>query len=90
MTITSHAASIVRIVGNSGLTDMEQITPQAYLTLSNMGGMAIEINNTGESVRYQWYDKVAQRSCRIDYTSSGRAFFRARGRRWYLDEFLKI
>lgn len=64
--------------------------PHAYLTVCNWGGIAIQINETGEAVRYKYLDNKPSRWCRIYYTAAGRAFFRARKRRYYLDEFMRI
>ena len=70
---------------------MKPFTPNAAFTLSNMGGIEIELNNTGEAVRYRLYDNApSRRACQIQYTTAGRAFFRIRNRRYYLDEFTRI
>ena len=60
-----------------------------FLTLSNLGGVEIEINDTGECVRYRYYGKIGQRPCQIHYTNTGRAYFRAIKRRFYLDDFMR-
>ena len=70
---------------------MKPFTPNAAFTLSNMGGIEIELNNTGEAVRYRLYDNApSRRACQIQYTATGRAFFRTRSGRYYLDKFTKI
>ena len=61
-----------------------------FLTLSNLGGIEIEINDTCEFVRYKYFGKIGQRPCQIHYTNAGRAYFRAIKRRFYLDEFMRI
>ena len=68
----------------------ENFKPQAGLTLSNFGGISIEINNTGEAVRYQWYDKKPSRWCEIKYNMAGEPFFRIKNTRYYLNKFMKF
>ena len=69
---------------------MKSFRPIAARALSNLGGIEIEINETGEAVKYRYFDKIGRRACQIQYTTTGRAFFRARNRRYYLDEFMRI
>ena len=69
---------------------MKSFTPFAALAICNWGGIEIEINETGEAVKYRYFDKIGRRACQIQYTTAGRAFFRARNRRYYLDEFMRI
>ena len=69
---------------------METFTPSAALALCNLGGIEIEINETGEAVKYRYFDKIGRRACKIQYTTTGRAFFRIRNKRYYLDEFTRI
>ena len=69
---------------------MKSFTPHAALTLCNWGGIEIELNHTGESVKYRYFGKIGLRACQIQYTTAGRAFFRAMNRRYYLDEFMRI
>lgn len=70
---------------------MKPFAPNAALAICNWGGIEIELNNTGESVRYKFFDNTpSQRACKIQYTTTGRAFFRIRNKRYYLDEFTRI
>ena len=69
---------------------MKSFEPHAALTLCNLGGIEIEINETCEVVKYRYFGKIGQRACMIQYTTAGRAFFRIRNQRYYLDEFMKI
>ena len=70
---------------------MKTFTPIAALAICNWGGIEIELNNAGESVRYRYFDnKPSRRDCKIQYTTTGRAFFRVRNKRYYLDEFKGI
>ena len=69
---------------------MKSFEPSAALTISNLGGIEIEINETGEAVKYRYFGKIGQRACMIQYTTAGRAYFRIRNRRYYLDEFTRI
>lgn len=68
----------------------ETYSPQGYLTISNIGGVTIEINNTGEAVRYQWLNNKPSRWCQIRYTLSGRAYFLIKGIRYHLDKFTRL
>ena len=69
---------------------MKTFKPHAALTISNCGGIEIEINETGEAVKYRYFGKIGRRTCMIQYTTAGRAFFRIRNQRYYLDEFMRI
>lgn len=69
---------------------MESFKPSAALAISNLGGIEIEINETGEAVKYRYFGKIGQRACQIQYTTAGRAFFRIRNQRYYLDQFMRI
>ena len=64
--------------------------PHGYLTLTNWGGIEIEINDTNESVRYRYFGNVGRKPCKICYTNNGRAYIRVYGRRYYLDEFMRV
>ena len=39
----------------------EEFICHGYLTLSNLGGIEIMINPTGESIIYKWYGKISRR-----------------------------
>lgn len=69
---------------------MATFTPSAALALCNWGGIEIEINETGEAVKYRYFGKIGRRACKIQYTTAGRAYFRANKTRYYLDEFMSI
>lgn len=69
---------------------MNSFAPSATLTICNLGGIEIEINETGEAVKYRYLGKIGRRACKIQYTTAGRAFFRIRNERYYLDEFTRI
>lgn len=68
----------------------KEFKTMGFLTLSNLGGIEIEINDTGEYVRYRYYGHIGERPCRIDYTNDGRCYFRFYGRRYYLDMFMSV
>ena len=71
--------------------EKSSFNPVAGLCLSNFGGISIELNNTCESVRYQWYDnKPSKKACEIKYTNSGRAYFRCKFGTFYLDQFMRF
>ena len=67
---------------------MATFKPSAALTICNCGGIEIEIIETGEAVKYRYFGKIGKRACKIQYTTAGRAYFRACKRRFYLDEFM--
>ena len=69
---------------------MKPFSPNAALAICNWGGIEIEINETGEAVKYRYFGKIGRRACQIQYTTTGQAFFRAKNRRYYLDEFMRI
>ena len=78
---------IIRVDGSKSTDEYEA---QAYLTLSNIGGVTIQISDDGDGVRYQWYDNKPSRWQEIKHTSSGRAFFRINKTKYYLDEFMRL
>lgn len=61
-----------------------------YYTICNTFGIEIQINNSGDGIRYR-KDKANKPSRwqEIKYTKSGRSYFRMHNRRIYLDEYLK-
>lgn len=63
--------------------------PCAYKTLSNLGGIEIMINNSGDSIIYSWYGKIAKRWQEIKYSSKG-AYFTIHGKKYYISEFMRI
>ena len=64
--------------------------PHGYLCICNWGGIEIEINDINESVRYRYFGEIGRKPCKISYTNKGRAYFRVHGRRYYLDEFMRV
>lgn len=68
----------------------KEFKPHGCLSICNWGGIEIEINCTNESVRYRYFGEIGRKPCKINYTSNGRAYFRAHKRRYYLDEFMKM
>ena len=64
--------------------------PHGFLALNNWGGIEIEINRTNESVRYRYFGEIGRKPCKISYTNKGRAYFRVYGRRYYLDEIMRV
>ena len=69
---------------------MKSFKPFAALAVCNLGGIEIEINETGEAVRYRYFGKIGRRACMIQYTTTGRAFFRIRNQKYYLKKFTMI
>ena len=67
-----------------------EIKPQAYCTLSNHGGMQIEISENLEAVRYKYYDNKVSRRVKLQFKANGDIFFRAMNRVWYLRDFMRL
>ena len=68
----------------------KKFKPHGYLSISRWGGIEIEINYIDESVRYRYFGDIGRKPCKINYTNKGRAYFRMYGRRYYLDEFMRV
>lgn len=65
-------------------------TPHAYLTTSNYGGIQIELDKTGEELRYKYYDDEPK-NAEIEYDNKGAYFVMENKRtKYYLSEFLRI
>lgn len=72
--------------------------PMAYKSISNVFSMTIELNSTGEQVRYRMEDitepvdnKPVSKWLKVYYTRrDGHAYFMAFGRRHHLDEFMQL
>jgi len=74
---------------NKNKETLREYKPQAVLTLSNLGGVSIQVSDDGDGVRYQWYDNKPSRWQPIKYTSGGRPYFVAYKRKFYIDEFMR-
>lgn len=53
-------------------------------------GIEIVLSDSNDGVLYKWYDKICRRWQEIKYTMRGRAYFTIYGRRYYLDEFMRL
>lgn len=69
---------------------IKKLHGSAYLTLSNLGGIEIILNNSNDGILYIAYGKLCKRWQKIKYTMSGRAYITVYGRRLYLDNFMII
>lgn len=70
---------------------MKDFEVHAVLCLSNYGGIGLMINESCEAVRWQWYDnKPTKRWQAIKYTRSGDPYVTIKGRRFRLDEFMRV
>lgn len=70
---------------------MKDFKVHAILCLSNHGGIGLMIDESGEAVRWQWYDdKPTKRWQAIKYTRSGDPYVTIKGRRFKLDEFMRV
>lgn len=64
--------------------------PQAVLGLTNSGGIAIQIDNSNDMVRYQWFNDKPSRWQFIKYNKEGEPFFRVRNTRYLIKDFIRI
>lgn len=67
----------------------EDFKPCGYLTICNLGGIEVMINNSGDAVIYSWFGKVARRWQPIKQSAKGRDYFTINNKRYYLDEFMR-
>lgn len=69
----------------------KKFIPQAALYLTNHGGITIQINDSNDMVRYQWFNnKPSNRWQSIKYNKHGLPYIRVRNVRYYLDQFMKV
>lgn len=65
--------------------------PQAALCLTNYGGIAIQVNDNNDMVRYQWFDnKPSKKWQAIKYNKHGLPYIRVKNTRYYLNQFERI
>lgn len=67
----------------------DEFKPQGYLTLSNMGDIEIEVNETGEAVRFRMYNGNVSAWQELKFDKSGDVYFMAYSNRYYLNQFMK-
>jgi hypothetical protein len=67
---------------------MENFTAHGYLTISNHGGVEIELSPCGDGLRYMWFDREPEEA-EILYDKNGEAYFKIGKTRFYLSEFMK-
>lgn len=65
-------------------------TPNAVLTLSNHGGIELQIHQTGWYARFRYYGKVSHKWQKISETTKGRQYLTIKGRRYHLDKFERL
>jgi hypothetical protein len=65
-----------------------EFKPVAGYTISNFGGVAIQLDDYNERVRYQFYEDKPSRWVKLYQNFDGSFYFRARGRRWNLNNFI--
>lgn len=75
----------------------QDFKPQGYLTLSNSGGIEIEINDSGDAVRYRTcncngcevlYGNVSHWQ-EIKFDNDDEMYFFVYSTRYYLNQFMK-
>ena len=71
----------------------DEFIPHGYCTISNCGGIEVEINRAGDAVRYRWSygnpNEKVSRWQKIKETPTGRMYFVCKKRRYYLENFMK-
>lgn len=60
-----------------------------YKTVSNLGGIEIEVNNCGDSVRFRLYGEKVTTWRPVHETLSGRVFAFLKGKKEYLDSYMR-
>jgi len=69
----------------------DEFTPHGYLTLSNWGGIEIELSRDGDGVRYRYTGDEEFNIAEIEYDDEGRPTFTTdEHRTFYLDEFMRV
>lgn len=69
---------------------MDKFKPHAALCICNYGGIAIQINDNNDMVRYQLFDNNPSRWQAIKYNKEGEPFFRVRNKRYLIKDFIGI
>ena len=69
--------------------DIIEFKPKESKALSNLGGIEIMVNESGDAVTYSYYGKPTGRWQEIKFNQEGRAYFTVGNSRQYLDEFIK-
>lgn len=67
---------------------MKAFKPDAVMPLSNHGGISIMLTEH-RTIIYKWYDNRPSRECKLYYLKSGHAYFKIRGKRYHLKNFLR-
>ena len=70
-------------------TKDKEFNPQAYLTLSNSGGIEIEINDSGDAVRFRMYNGNVSCWQELKFDANGEIYFYAYSNRYYLNQFME-
>ena len=65
----------------------KKFEPQGYLTLSNSGGIEIEVNNAGDAVRFRMYNGNVSEWQELKFDENGEMYFFVYSDRYYLNQF---
>ncbi len=65
----------------------QDFIPQGYLTLSNSGGIEIEVNNAGDAVRFRMYGGNVSEWQELKFDENGEVYFFVYSNRYYLNQF---
>lgn len=71
------------------MKNKEPFITHAYLTLSNHGGMKLQIDDNGETARLKLYERTFGWQ-KIKFAPSGRPYLTNQNETYYLDEFIKV
>lgn len=86
--ITKHHNQLKHL--NENIFFQDEFTPTGYLTLSNSGGIEVEIASSGDGLRYKYTDDIEPTEAEIQYDEDGDAFFTTtEGHEYKLNEFMR-
>lgn len=69
---------------------MKAFKTDCVLCLSNWGGIELMLNDSCDAATYKWYGKPSNRWQQIKYTNAGDPYVVIKGRRFKLDEFMRV
>ena len=75
-------------------SDAPEFKAQAQLTTSNFGGMEIEVDDSGDGLRYRWNQSDSPDEpveAEIEYDTDGEPYFKtAEGESYFLSDFMRV
>ena len=67
----------------------QDFKPQGYLTLYNMGGIEIDINDSRDAVRFRVYNDNVSHWQETKFDNEGELYLYAYSSRYYLKQFMR-